>query len=293
VNVPPFEPGFLPHSATVRVVFGASSSRGASRLINEDHYLVIRLGRFQQTLLTSLRDDAVTSRFDEEGYAMIVADGVGRPGAGESASHLALVTLVYLVRHHGEWSLRIDDQTAQELMRRVERFYRHVDSTIVQGRRTGTVRMDQTTLTATFGAGRDLFFAHVGHSRAYLFRAGQLLRLTRDHTVDRYQSTTPIGPLIDVNTASRDLRHILTDAIGMDGPAAPVIDLERIQLDDNDRVLVCTNGLTDAIEDERIAEVLAQKLSPDAQCERLTALAKAAGGDDDITAVVAHYRIPP
>ena len=120
----------------------------------------------------------------------------------------------------------------------------------------------QTTLTATYGAGRDLFFVHVGHSRAYLFRRGQLMRLTRDHTLGRNgRSAVPLGPMIDINTTARDLRHILTDTMGMSGPIGPGIDLERLQLDDGDRVLVCSNGLTDALDESKIAEILGGRQS--------------------------------
>ena len=121
---------FPPPSATVQVTFGAQSRRGQSRLVNEDHYLVLRLGRHQETLLTSLPDEAIAARFDEYGYAMVVADGMGGTGAGEAASHLAIATLVYLVRQFGKWNLRVDDAIAQEIMARAERFYRHVDSTV-------------------------------------------------------------------------------------------------------------------------------------------------------------------
>jgi protein phosphatase len=285
---------FPPPAATVRVTFGAQSRRGQSRLVNEDHYLILRLGRHQETIRTSLPDEAITKRFDEYGYGMIVADGMGDTGAGKTASHLAIATLIYLVRQFGKWNLRIDDAVAQEIMTRAERFYRHVDSTVAYQRRTSVVLTEQTTLTATFGAGDDLFFAHVGHSRAYLFRRGHLMRLTRDHTTaGRHQSATvPLAPLVSVNATARDLSHILTDTIGMNGPVGPIIDLERFRLDDNDRVLVCTNGLTDTIDEAKIGDVLSSDQSPDDQCRTLVDMASAAGGDDDVTALIARYRIP-
>ncbi len=283
---------FPPPSATAQITFGAQSRRGLMRSINDDHYVVIRLGRHQETLLTSLPDALITDRFEEYGYAMIVADGVGGAG-GEAASHLAIATLVYLVQHFGKWNLRVDDVIAREIMARAERFYRHVDSTVTYERRKMEVPTSQTTLTAVFGAGRDLFFAHVGHSRAYLFRDGNLLRLTRDHTTERRQSPgASLGPLVDVNTTARDLKHVLTDTIGMGGPIGPLIDLERVRLDDQDRVLVCTNGLTDMVDESSIGDILASERSPTGQSQALVDLAIALGGDDDATALVAHYRIP-
>ncbi len=284
---------FPPPSATVQVTFGAQSRRGRSRLINEDHFIVMRLGRQQETVFTSLPRELIDDRFEEFGYAMVVADGLGVTGAGETASRLALLTLLHLVRHFCRWNLRIDAKVAREIMDRAEMFWRHVDSRIVNESRTGLLPGLQTTMTGTFGAGRDLFFAHVGHSRAYLYRDSQLLRLTRDHTIGQHgASTVPVAPLIDVNATARDLRHVLTNTIGMRGAEGPVIDLERFELLDRDIVLVCTNGLTDAVEEEAIGRVLASNQSPDDQCRSLVERAVATGGSDDATALVAHYRIP-
>jgi protein phosphatase len=291
---PYFEPDeFPPPSATVQVAFGASSRPGTGRAVNTDHFVVLRLGRNQETLLTSLPDEVITSRFEEYGYAMIVADGVGATSAGERASHLAIATLVYLIRHFAKWNLRVDDAIAAQIMARAERFYRHVDSTIAYEQQRGAAATAQTTLTATYGSGRDLFFAHVGHSRAYLLRQKQLMRLTRDHTIGlRGQSGVPLGPMIDINTTARDLHHILTDTIGMAGPVGPGVDLERLRLDDGDRVLVCTNGLTDTVEEATIGEILAADTPPEAQARALVDLAIDSGGEDDATALVGHYHIP-
>jgi len=295
-GVTPFleEDDFPPRSATVDVTFGARTCQGHSRTVNADHYVVLRMGRHQETLLTSLPDDAMGRHYGEYGYAMVVADGIGGNGAGEDASHLALTTLVYLVRRFGKWNLRIDDAIARDIMARAEWFYRHVDSAVVyhryQGKNPG--RGAQTTLTATFGAGQDLFFAHVGHSRAYLCRHGELMRLTRDHTVaGGASSAAGVAPLIDVNASARDLRHILTDTIGMAGAIGPVIDLERIRVEDDDRVLVCTNGLSDTVDEPTITEILSSDEPPERQSQALIDLVVASKGEDDATALVARYNM--
>jgi serine/threonine protein phosphatase PrpC len=283
--------GFPPRSATVRVVFGAKSTRGRLRSINDDNYLIIRMGRHQETVVTSLPDEVIRDRFDEYGYAMVVADGMQRSGDGETASHVAIATLVGLVRHLGRWNVRVDDLIAEDILARAERFYRHVHSAVTHEHHKDATRSDQTTLTAAFSGGHDLFFAHVGHSRAYLFRGGRLMRLTRDHTVaGRHAAAAPVGPLIDMNAAARDLKHVLTNTIGMAGPLK--IDLERLRLDDNDRVLVCTNGVSNVLDDDQMAAVLSSEQLPDDQCQALIDLVEAAEGEDDATALIAHYRIP-
>lgn len=284
---------FPPPSALVNAEFGAASRRGKLHHVNEDHYAIIRLSRHQETMLTSLPEGTVPKRFDEYGYAMIVADGLGGSGTGENASRIAVSTLLHLALHFGKWNLRVDDWIAQEIMDRAQRFYRHVDATMVQERLTTGVHQLQTTLTAVFGAGRDLFFAHVGHSRAYLLRNGELMRLTRDQTIGRdHRARAPMAPLVDVNATARDLRHVLTDTIGMGGTIGPLIDLERFQLDDRDVVLLCTNGLTDVLDETIVAEQLASDRAPHEQCQQLVELAMEAGGHDDVTALVARYHLP-
>ena len=284
---------FPPASTKVQVEFGAQSRKGATRSINEDHYVIIRLGRNQETLLTSLPEDALASRFDEYGYAMVVADGMGGTGAGEAASRLALATLVQLVLYFGKWNLRVDDGVARDIIARAERFYRHVDATMLSEGSSGPGISLQTTMTAVFGAGRDLFFAHVGHSRAYLYRNDELMRLTRDHTIGMGSTShVNLAPLVDVNVTARDLKHILTETIGMSGARGPRIDLERFHLEHDDVVLVCTNGLTDAVDEEAVANVLASGRAPDDLCTMLVDAATKAGAEDDVTALVGRYRIP-
>lgn len=291
---PYLEPrGFPPASATVRPVFGAHSRRGRFHTVNEDHYLILTLGRHQETVLTSLPENVIGKRFDERGFAMILADGLGNFGAGEAASRIALVTLLHLILNFCKWNLRVDDRVAEEIMERAERFYRHVDSAVVYEGTAKGLKQPQTTLTAVFGAGRDLFFAHVGHSRAYLLRGGSLLGLTRDHTVAARGKRPPLAPLVDVNTTARDLRHILTETIGMGGSMGPSIDLERFQLADGDRILVCTNGVTDMVDESVVISVLESGVSPNDQCRRLVDLAMEAGGDDDATALVGEFQLAP
>jgi PPM family protein phosphatase len=117
----------------------------------------------------------------------------------------------------------------------------------------------------------------------------------RDHTIHERLATRPppIAPLIDVSTAARDLRHILTNTVGTSRSLRADIDIERIHLDDDDRVLLCTNGLTDAVAEDEIAGLLTSDDHPNEQCRTLADLAIASGGEDDVTALVARYRIPP
>ena len=284
------QPDFPPLSSRVQVEFGARSRVGRQRTTKTDHYLILRLGRHQEILMTSLPRAQVPLPFDEFGYGMLVADGLGDTESGEIASRLAIRTFVYLYLLFGRWNLRIDERIAREVVERAERFYRHVDGVVTAQHRTEPASPEmQTTLTAIYSAGSDCLFAHVGHSRAYLCREGKLAQLTRDHTLAAEASAQE--PELSGPSAARDMQHILTDAIGSRA-ALLKVDIEHFQLLDGDVVLLCTNGLTDMVEGPRIEAVLNSMVTPDEQCQSLVEMALDAGGQDDVTAVIAHYRIP-
>ena len=280
---------FQPLSSSVKAEFAACSHPGGRRT-NEDHYLILRLGRHQEILLTSLPEAEAPARFDEAGYGMVVADGMGAGGSGEIASRLAIATLAQLMLHFGKWNLRIDPRTADDIMARARRFYRRVDETV-----TDSALVDPelsgmgTTLTAAVSAGDALFTAHVGHSRAYLFRNGQLTQLTRDQT--SAQRLNDAGRSTPMELAAHDLQHLLTDAIGGHAPGASV-QIGHYKLAHNDSVLLCTNGLTDVVDDHSITAILGQPRGLGEQCQVLVDEALARGGADNVTAVLAKYNFP-
>jgi protein phosphatase len=281
---------FKPLSAVVKVDFGAHSQAGAGRPRNEDHFIILTFGRHQEVLASTLAAADLPPRFEEHGYAMVVGDGAGQEGAGGLASRIAVSMLAHLMIHHGNWNLRVDAGTAESIIRRAEWFYQRAALEVDRySRAEATLSGMRTTLTAAFSAGSDLFYAHVGHSRAYLYRDGELTQMTRDHTVEQRLAQSP-GP-VPLPPGATDLGKILTDAIGA-GSGPPAVDVERLSLCDGDLVLLCTDGLTNALDDDHIAEVLMLPRAPKEQCERLVDLAVHHGSTDDITALVARYRIP-
>ena len=145
-----------PPSVDVVVEFGARSRRGPLRTFNDDHYLILRLGRHQETLMTSLPEGEVPQHFDESAYGMVIADGMGT--AGEAASRLAISTLAHLAIYFGKGHVRVDEPIADEMMDRAQRFYRSIDSTLLQASHDSP-RGLETTLTAAYIAGTELFFA--------------------------------------------------------------------------------------------------------------------------------------
>jgi protein phosphatase len=282
---------FNPLSASVRVEFGAVTDPGQRRTTSDDHYLIVRLGRSQETIATSLPSGAVPDRFDEQAYGYVVADGMG-PDGPEIASRLALATLAQLVLHFGRWNVRVNERTAWEIAQRAERFYQRVSEEVTEASNIHPALAGMgTTLTTAYSAGDELFVVHVGHSRGYLYRNGLLTRLTKDQTMQQRLADT--GRRTPTELAAHDLRHVLTDAIG--GHAGePDIEIQNYLLMNGDVVLLTSNGLTDLVDDDQIAGVLRagqdQPLQPQAQ--KLVNLALERGGPDNITAVLARYSIP-
>jgi serine/threonine protein phosphatase PrpC len=137
-----------------------------------------------------------------------------------------------------------------------------------------------TVVLALVRAGRALV-AHLGDSRAYLLRAGKLERLTRDHSyLERMIELGWIKP----EEASWRGNGGPTRYAGMKGVATA--DVRLLDLQPRDRLLLCSDGLTEMLDDDEIREVLVPPLSPGQACARLVAAANRAGGDDNITVVV-------
>ena len=256
---------------------------------NEDHYLVVRLGRYEETLLTSLTDLDVPPRFDEYAYAAVVADGIGGGGAGAVAARLAISTLAQLEVRFGRWDMQSirrsrptswsgPDSSTVAPMRPFSWYRAHLD--------LGRIA---ATLTATYSAGNHLFVANVGHSRCYLFRQGRLSQLTRDQTL-RERLANTAAP-ISVGRGLEDVQHILTDSIGAD-VEGPRVTVEHFRLANDDCLLLCTNGLTDMVPEDDIAETLASRRTPEEQCDLLVDTALTNGGHDNVTVVLTTYEIP-
>ena len=264
-------------SPAFAVDVNASSVCGTRSSQNKDHYLALRLTRVQETLLTSLAAADLPPRFEEHSYAMLVADGIAGQ-AGARASRVALSTLAHLVIQYGKWNVRVDPDTERDIFAQAQFLYRRAHDAVRQASRTDSRLANMaTSLTALYIAEDNLFFAHVGHSSAFLFRDGVLVPLTTSHATDPDSGKSDFG-----EGAFRVIGRRRT---------APHIDTEHIKLLTGDRLLLCTNGLTDVMNNEQIADTLASHRAPKEDCDRLIELAIAKESADDVTAMVADYTL--
>jgi len=146
-----------------------------------------------------------------------------------------------------------------------------------------------TTMTLIGSLGASAVIGHIGDSRAYLFRGGKLHQLTRDHTW--VQELLDVGQISPEEAARHPMRHVLIRSLG--GHERSVEgDFQSVWLSDGDQLLLCTDGLTNMVEDAAIASVLAGAGSSKGACQALVAAALNKGGKDNVTVALARYRFP-
>jgi protein phosphatase len=277
-----------PPSSAVRPDISGRSHTGKARPSNEDNFLVVRFGRFLQTMITSLPQDDLATEYGDTGYGMLVADGMGGRAAGEVASRLAISLLINLVLETPDWVLSLDEAYADEVAARaVRRFHQVNESIIERARHEPGLKGMGTTLTMACSLGTELLIVHVGDSPAYLLRGRELHRLTRDHTIAQQMADHGAIPIQSIPSR---YRRVLTHAIGI-WEAGSEPEIRRLRLEDGDRLLLCTDGLTDMVDDPTISGLLQGQATSKSACEALVDAALAGGGRDNVTVIVATYRI--
>jgi protein phosphatase len=279
-----------PFSSLVTVDIAALTHRGRLRENNEDQFHVARMSRALETVTTSLPPGEVPERAEEVNHVMIVADGMGGHAAGELASRLAIRSLVNIALGGADWILKLDASVANEIQERARRFIRQIGAVVFkEGSENPGCRGMGTTLTMARSLGRHLMIVHVGDSRAYLFRSGHLHRLTKDHTYA--QMLVDTGHLQPNEVGASGVGHILTNAIG--GSSEHVeVDVDVVRLEPDDRLLLCSDGLSDLVAENTMADVLADSAGSERACARLVQLALDRGGRDNVTVIVAGYTFP-
>src|SRR6266511_4221226 len=200
-----------------------------------------------------------------------VADGMGGHRGGNVASQLALTVLARL--GDGSWD-RLADQVREANRAILER-----------SRGDRSLSGMGTTITAAFMEGDDVHLAHVGDSRAYLFRDGELHRLTEDHTLVHRMALE--GKITEAEEENHPQRSILIRALGVEEPVE--VDEVPVRVVPGDRVLLCSDGLHSMVGEEEIEEIFRTASDPQEAAERLVESANRAGGLDNVTVVVLDF----
>ena len=213
---------------------------------------------------------------------MILADGMGGYNAGEVASALA-------IEHAAEYLIEelVGDLPDSGLIDVVRHAIVVANTSILAAaaRRPECLGMGTTIVLAAVSPGH-ITIGHVGDSRIYLFREGRLSRLTHDHSVGQVMIDS--GVLDEQAARLSALRGVLTRALGVE--AAVDSDVRQFEWQDEDRLLLCSDGLTDMVHDLEIARILAQAKSADEVSKELVQAALDGGGHDNVSVVLAICR---
>ena len=129
------------------------------------------------------------------------------------------------------------------------------------------------------------YYTHLGDSRIYLLHDSSLRLLTQDHSL--VQEQLALGIITQEEVAKHSLRHVITKAIGVKQPME--IEVCELGLEAGDRLLLCTDGITDVVQDGTLQDLLQQSEDLQQTCQALVNSATEAGADDNITALVLHF----
>lgn len=200
-----------------------------------------------------------------------VADGMGGAQAGEVASRIA-VEAFEPEREEGMAAEQYLSETAQRANRRIFELAQGDSSRSGMG----------TTLTAALVGGDEVSFGHVGDSRAYRYRDGELTQLTADHSL--VEELRRQGKLTQDQAADHPQRSVITRALGPE-PRVPV-DTMTVRARDGDVFILCSDGLTTMLSDDEVAAVVAAGDDLDTTARNLVRAANERGGRDNITVVI-------
>jgi protein phosphatase len=255
---------------------------GKVRSVNQDHFLICSLRRQVVVGQCSFPGaDALGTRTDRVAFLAMVADGVGGSVAGEEASKLAIEAVTEYVNDSLDCYYAggsDSDSFAQSLHAAAMRCHARV---LGRAEAFDELRGMATTLTLWLGVWPRAYLLQVGDTRAYLLRGGELLQLSRDQTMA--QELVDLGVLPRVEAAAPQLAQTLSSAIG--GPqTAPTVTCLTQQW--GDVGLLCSDGLTRHVSDDRIRERLRTIRSARETCEALVQDALDGGGSDNVTVLV-------
>ena len=275
-----------PRPLTVKA-FGVTD-KGKVRTNNEDQFLIAELTKAMRVWQTSLPEPKLQVG-EERAHLFLVADGMGGHRAGERASALAVAAIEEFTLNSFKWFFGSDD-TETEAMKVLAQFQSAVtqaDARILEEAADQPELSGMgTTVTMAFHLGAQLCVVHVGDSRAYLYRDSELHQLTEDHTLmaDMVRS----GAVQRDEVAGHQLRHVVTNVVG--GPEPGVnVEARALEVQNGDRLLLCSDGLTEMLTNEVIAATLDAELAPEAAAKRLLARANEGESTDNITVVVVRF----
>ena len=275
------------NGSPVRCWAFGKTDQGLVRKANEDQFLVARVHRDFEVVQCGFV--GATRVQSSPGLLLVVADGVGSVEGSAVAGASAIDSVAESLFHHVPWlhGSKLDQSTFSQV---VQAALRHCQKKLIEvAERKHLDPRIATTLTLAYVHWPHLYLAHVGDSRAYVLRGKRMMRLTRDHTLA--QQLADSGSLRPSEVESSPFANTLTRCVG--GSQSQLqVDAQHLELQREDVLLLCTDGLYREVSETRIAEKLTYTTRgvPTSVCaDSLIEQALSAGGRDNVTAVVARF----
>ena len=254
---------------------------GKVRPNNEDHFLVCSLERKVVVYHTSLPDPSIFGKSEGLAFLALVADGVGGARAGEEASRIALEHVTRYVSKSLNCYYTSDPGDDETFVSELEEAALKVHAEISEeAQHNPEFRGMATTLTLWLGVGTSAYLLQVGDSRCYILQDDELIQISRDQTMA--EEFVEAGVISRTDASFNRWTNVLSSAIG--GPQA-IPKVTRIPQSLGSIGLMCSDGLTRHVSDERIRDRLINMKSARECCESLLQDALDAGGEDNITII--------
>jgi protein phosphatase len=266
------------------------SDIGRVRRTNQDQFLVAALHKVIDIHDTSL-PESYRDRFDSGARALLflVADGVGGGPGGEIASSLTLDAIMKYVTNSMRCFYKLDQVATTDLMQELASSIQESHIRVRAESQHDPAKAGMaTTVTMAHVLWPRAYIVHIGDSRCYRLRGGQLHQVTRDQTVS--QALVDSGVMTAEQAAVSPYSNMLTQAVGGSDEVEPA--LSHLDLETGDILLMCTDGLTKHVPTTTIGRILQDYPSADAAADALVEAALAGGGTDNVTALVARFVVP-
>jgi PPM family protein phosphatase len=224
-------------------------------------------------------EDSVT--YDEQARLAVLADGMGGYNAGEIASGMATA---FIKSEMSRWLLEVAGSApAKEVRRAIEICVDNANTAIFNSANSNAsyAGMGTTLVVGVFREDR-LLLGHIGDSRCYRLRGGELAQITKDHSL--LQEQIDAGLITPEQAIGSSIKNLVTRALGVEDVVA--LDVNEHAIEPNDIYLMCSDGLSDMVEDEVIARILAEDTGLASKAEMLVATANENGGRDNISVLI-------
>lgn len=219
---------------------------------------------------------------DEKLGLLVVADGMGGHASGETASSLA-VNVIKDYFQGTQKKIRDYDRRYSEPTNRLNQAIRLANQAVFEAAQ-GSLHLKGmgTTIAAVLLTGNQLSIAHIGDSRVYLIRAGNIDQLTDDHSIVNEQVKREF--ITKEQAAHSEMKNILTKALGIREDMQA--DLDELTVFGNDILFLCSDGLSNMVTDEAVLDIISSEGDPTTACDTLVNTANKNGGKDNITVII-------